>query len=397
MSKKKNGDKSKFSENNPNQSQSRTDAHADTTDAHLDTSDANAATTTNLPTEAKTQNIVQNDKDSKPMSEPMSDKAKTSYTSPEPESFGTWLKAQRLERNISLEEIAAVTKVHIHQLEIIEEDKWSELPAPAFVRGFLVCYARHLELDEEEILKRFKSSMGPGFKTIEAVLPDGLSGVKSATRPNVRVASSPNFQKAPGAKNMDVKTTPLLSPKKLGLFFGAVLIVAFIVTLISVGKEEQSQEQAQQNSELAPAVEPQPAADVEPSPSTDAVAAEEKATKPPQNELIVYGIENTWIKAKIDDENSKGTSLAKGKNQKYFVHDKVRLVLSNAGAVEIKWNGIHYASPGFRGDVKTLTLPQDLSSLEKKKWPPKPVATPKPDTSNLPGASPANLPGTETN
>lgn len=304
-------------------------------------------------------------------------------------SFGAWLQKKRNDQNISLEEIAAVTKVHIHQLKTIEDDKWNELPAPAFVRGFLVCYARHLNLNEDDILKRYKEVMGPGFKTIEAALPAGLSGVQSSTRPKVGVASTPNFQKAPGAKNMDVKMTPIISPKKLGIIVAIILVIAFLFTLISVGKEEQNQETEQKASELTQVEEPKQNLE-----NTPAVVAETKKEEakaetiaPPQNKLIVYGIDDTWIKAKVDDKNSRGASIKKGQIKTYYVYDKIKLVLSNAGAVELKWNNIRYAAPGFRGDVKTIILPDHISKLEKKKWPK--VKKPNPPASSLPGSEPA--------
>ncbi len=335
----------------------------------------------------------------------MSEKDKNNEDIPaQAEEFrlGAWLKLQRTHRNISLEEIAAVTKVHIHQLETIEADKWSEMPAPAFVRGFLVCYSRHLDLDEDYILKRFKETMGPGFKTIEASLPSGASGVQSATKPNVRVASSPNFRKSPGATNMDIKTTPLLSLKKLGVVAILIIAIVLLITLVSVGKKEQTQEQEKQALELGHLEENKEAplgeeakkatiSEIENKDTTDTKAV----LPPPQNVLVVYGIESTWIKAKIDDENSKGASLEKGQNQTFNVRNKVRLVLSNAGAVELKWNGVHYASPGFRGDVKTITLPDQLSILEKKVWPKKVIPKPSPNASQLPGSAPV-LPGTST-
>lgn len=43
-------------------------------------------------------------------------------------SFGRWLREERLRKNVSLEEIAAVTKVHISQLKHLEEDERDKLP-----------------------------------------------------------------------------------------------------------------------------------------------------------------------------------------------------------------------------------------------------------------------------
>jgi cytoskeletal protein RodZ len=59
-----------------------------------------------------------------------------------PLTFGAWLKDQRVSKKVSLEEIAAVTKIHIGQLRSLEEGWEGSAPAPAFVRGFIVSYAK---------------------------------------------------------------------------------------------------------------------------------------------------------------------------------------------------------------------------------------------------------------
>ena len=58
-----------------------------------------------------------------------------------PQNFGAWLKGQRMAKKVALEEIAAVTKIHIQQLRSLEDGWEGTMPASAFVRGFVVSYA----------------------------------------------------------------------------------------------------------------------------------------------------------------------------------------------------------------------------------------------------------------
>lgn len=315
-------------------------------------------------------------------------------------TFGVWLRKQREDRSISLEEVAAVTKVHIYQLKIIEDEQWEQLPAPAFVRGFLVCYAKYLNLDEEDVLKRYRDAMGTQSSTIEAALPAGLKGVKSSSKPAVRVASAPNFQKAPGAKNLDEQTAPLLSPKSIGVVLAVIAVVIILVTLVSIGKND-SQSDAAVTVESKPAAteKTDTSASEETAKSKEAEATQESAKQPssPASKLQLIGVEESWINTKIDTQDSAGSTLRKGQVKSFEVTNKVNLILSNAGAVNIRWNGKLYDAPGFRGDVRRLELPKDLAQLKEKKTPPRPK--PKPpqatntstSTSGLPGA-PANSP-----
>lgn len=67
-------------------------------------------------------------------------------------SPGPYLKAQRRRRGMSLDQLAAETKIPRPQLELIEADRFEELPGMVFAKGFLRCIARTLELDPEMVL-----------------------------------------------------------------------------------------------------------------------------------------------------------------------------------------------------------------------------------------------------
>ena len=57
----------------------------------------------------------------------------------------------------------------------MEEDRWGELPAPAYARGFLDIYARYLGLDQKEMLEEYSRTVeGPGHEPIpESVIKPG--------------------------------------------------------------------------------------------------------------------------------------------------------------------------------------------------------------------------------
>jgi len=316
--------------------------------------------------------------------------------------FGEWLKEQRSQKNISLEEIAAVTKVHIAQLKMIEEDKWAQLPASAFVRGFLICYATHVGINEEEVLRRYKLVMGKNLRTIESALPAGYKGVHSASKPKVRVASTPNFQKAPGANQVNFTETPLMTPKRMGIIGVVIFLLIFLVVLISLGKKKETTEPETvpvEQTQSTEAVGPEAPAEV------DASNVEANAPAPaPKHTLELIGVEESWVIVKNGDAASNGFSLKPKERRSFDISPRAQLVLSNAGALEIKWNGVLYESPGFRGDVKRLKLPDQLDTLKEKKYvAPRKVIEPRstpavapiepPAAPTLPGALPGSLPG----
>jgi len=95
------------------------------------------------------------------------------------DSFGQYLKSQRELRQISLEEVAAGTKIGIHLLRALEEDRWDILPAEVFVKGFIKSYSEYIGLDPEDTLLRYeaiKQKESPYEPEPEFNIPKGYSG-----------------------------------------------------------------------------------------------------------------------------------------------------------------------------------------------------------------------------
>ena len=68
-----------------------------------------------------------------------------------PPSPGRYIREARQRRGISIEQLALETKIPRPSLEALEEDQFSALPGPVFVRGFFRCCARSLSLDPETV------------------------------------------------------------------------------------------------------------------------------------------------------------------------------------------------------------------------------------------------------
>lgn len=70
-------------------------------------------------------------------------------------SLAAWLRAGRLERGMSIADIARTTKIQARILEDLEAGENEGLPADVFVRGFVRNYARCVGLSEAEALARY--------------------------------------------------------------------------------------------------------------------------------------------------------------------------------------------------------------------------------------------------
>jgi cytoskeletal protein RodZ len=77
---------------------------------------------------------------------------------------GQALREARKERGIKLSEVERVTKIRVKFLRAMEEDRWDDLPAPAYARGFLSTYARFLDLDDQALVDQYKRTAEPTAK-----------------------------------------------------------------------------------------------------------------------------------------------------------------------------------------------------------------------------------------
>jgi cytoskeleton protein RodZ len=75
-------------------------------------------------------------------------------------SVGTYLQELRARRGVSLEEISRTTRVAPRYLLALENDAFSELPAPVFIRGFIRAYCQALGESAQEALAIYDGHEG---------------------------------------------------------------------------------------------------------------------------------------------------------------------------------------------------------------------------------------------
>lgn len=259
------------------------------------------------------------------------------------ESIGDYLKREREIRNITLEEIANATKINIGILRTIEEGQTERFPAGVFVRGFIRCYAQYIGLDPNDVLLRYQPQ-----------------------------AKTPEHQE-------EISPPP---EKKIWLFFSrhrkllgvsiSIIIVVFLLSLVvNIGKKETlRKEQKPLPKSHAPAhlrpVEANRVVDqaktyvpdqtIVPAPQAKAQEAPQLQHKK-QHELRAVFKENTWVQAVIDEQNLQEYSFKAGETISWTMDNKIRLLIGNAGGVDIYLDGEQLKSLGNSGQVVGITLP----------------------------------------
>ena len=76
------------------------------------------------------------------------------------DSIGETLRAARHNKNVTLEDVARVTKIKLDILEKLEAEEFASLAAPMYTKGFLKIYAEYLGLDSTGIMDAYLKSQG---------------------------------------------------------------------------------------------------------------------------------------------------------------------------------------------------------------------------------------------
>ncbi|HSX09051.1 MAG TPA: helix-turn-helix domain-containing protein [Candidatus Saccharimonadales bacterium] len=102
--------------------------------------------------------------------------------------LGHRLHQLRLQRRLTLEEIAQEIRIKSTFLAAIEKGEYNKLPSPAYAQGFVINYATYLGLSKTETTMLFKREFDE--KRAMKVLPDVMVKTKEFPLARMRVQQS---------------------------------------------------------------------------------------------------------------------------------------------------------------------------------------------------------------
>ncbi len=95
-------------------------------------------------------------------------------------SPGTLLKEAREKRGLTIDDVAAMTRVPKPMLRHLEEDRFEEYEAEVFARGHLRNYAREMHLDVAKVIEAYERHTG--HRKVDPIQEARQAGrIKSAT------------------------------------------------------------------------------------------------------------------------------------------------------------------------------------------------------------------------
>jgi cytoskeleton protein RodZ len=327
-----------------------------------------------------------------------------------PGTFGEKLQRERELRSITLDEIAASTKIGTRLLHALETEEFEKLPGGIFNKGFVRAYAKYLGLDEEQAVTDYVAAENEKERKRRAPLdpeqprssPPQLFAIQGGARPdnvyNIR-ASAEIVPPQPDQAGSFLKAAVILV-FVLGIggfgwkYYGSRTAAPKTVTLTDTQPQKASpvHEPPQQVATDIPDTSsaatlpasaavtgstPQPIAADKPAdvkPSDIASKDPETATKatpgaiakpavvPAEFTLDLRADEDSWAQITADGRPLWSGIVSKDGSKSFRAAKELVIKLGNAPGVQLSYNG--KPLPRFSQDSKTRTLiftPEGLS------------------------------------
>ena len=244
-------------------------------------------------------------------------------------SFGRYLKAIRVEKGISLDEVSEETRIRIDTLRLIEKEDHDRLPSEVFVKGFLRAYAEAIGIDRGETVRRYTSSIN----AYQATARSEADFAKLSTRFWLHL---------------------LLS---LGAMICIITLSVFAMSVFHSPLQTDNQvntNAGEDNNKIGKDID-----NIPPEVDHGSELESDLVGKPSEKSLLlsIITIETTWIKVIIDGRKPKEYSLKPGDRLELEAFTGFNLLIGNATGLQLILNDKPIEILGKRGQVVNIQIP----------------------------------------
>lgn len=225
------------------------------------------------------------------------------------ESVGELLRTEREAQGKTIADVGKITKMSTLILEALEDDRYSVLPAPVYVKGHLRTYARFLGLDEDEIVEKY-----------------------------LRFTQQQENEELDEWDAVELELHEERERAGRRWVWIAVVVVAVVIAIVAWvmlsqrGDDETEQEQA----ERAPAI----------TTPVQEAAAEDSLIEWHKLELLAIARERTWIRVSVDGVAVSDLTLDAGEERTWEADESFRLDVGNGGGLELYLDGEYLGTAG---------------------------------------------------
>ncbi len=282
------------------------------------------------------------------------------------DKFAEELKQAREENEITLQQMAAKTRIDIKFLEAIDNGNFSFLPN-IYVRAFIKQFAKTVGLDEEETIKKYEAAK-------QGKMPEKVEVAKEEKKESLeKDIPEPKKKQTKSVQTFadvtETKTEDDSGKKKMAIMTGGavvgVIVIAFLIYLVFF----------QDSSQII--VEEKPYEEVLEESTQRYVEEEvddEQITSAENSDSLFLQIINrdsrdsAWVLVIIDNLIKEDYLIYPGSGKTFKAGNNFKFILGNSGVIRLELNGENLEFEGRRKSVRYFKL--DKNGLERLYSPP---------------------------
>lgn len=279
--------------------------------------------------------------------------------------FAEELRNARLKKGISLEQMAAKTRIDIKFLEAIDNGNFSFLPE-LYVKAFIKQYAKVVDLDEQETIDMYEEARAG--KLLEK--DDTKSLLEKKIEIEKPVSETKSEETVKTFNDNDAKKINSTPPDKKKMFRLLTYVAGIVIVLLIIFV-------AFFNKSSTIVVEEKPYGKVLEE-TKDRYVVPEKKDEVPNTNIIpdslilqianVDSVDSAWVMVIYDDKSKEDFLLYPKRSKTVSAFDNFKLTLGNSGVISLILDGQKLKFEGLRGSVRHYMVSRD--TIERLTSPP---------------------------
>jgi cytoskeleton protein RodZ len=305
--------------------------------------------------------------------------------------LAAYLKSERMNQGITLQQMSEKVRVSISMLQALEEGNYDRIGTALLIRSFIRNYCASLGMNSQPLIEKYAEGINAydqqdeGIRRfgrwskalrkksrigIYAILLLGIvvmvtvyggvslwkSTKESSTTQSLRTSGYPQ-QELPSDLSPKTPGQSSESEAQKGVSAGAGKDGRPAIEG-SGSKTEKAPAAAMARPQEAPALKP-PAMG-----TTPAEVLPESAEKPAaalpvgeKHHFLVEANQKTWIQVTMDEKTTQNAMLEPGEKRHWEAEKNMKIVVGNAGGIQMKWDGRPVEIPAKSGSVIRFGLP----------------------------------------
>lgn len=264
--------------------------------------------------------------------------------------FAEQLRKARLKKGVSLQQMAAKTRIDLKFLEAIDNGNFGFLPE-LYVKAFIRQYAKSIDLDEQEVIKKFDDARAGKFieddeskSLLEKKVEIKSSQPETAKDKIVQVYNGSSLTQKPPDNTSDLN-----KKLKISIYFAGIVLVGVIIFFSFLNRTSTIVVEELPYEKVLEETKDRYQVNKESDQGRTVVLRSDSLTLQFVN---VDSVDSAWVMVIYDDSRKEDFLLYPRNSKTVYAADNFKFTLGNSGVILLTLDNQQLTFDGKRGSVR---------------------------------------------